>query len=113
MELLRDTNFDFMKYRKYWVIVSLALVLAGIFSVFIHGNLNVGIDFAGGTQINLKFREKPDIDRIRQILASQGMGDAQIQSYGEEGDDEVMIKTRLVEGKQEGNRDQILQALGR
>lgn len=111
MELLRDTNFDFMKYRKFWVIVSLALVAAGIFSIFVHGNLNVGIDFAGGTQISLKFREKPDVDRLRQILATQGAGDAQIQSYGEEGDNEVMIKTRLVEGKEEGSRDQILQAL--
>lgn len=111
MELLRDTNFDFMKYRKFWVVVSLALVLAGLFSVFVHGNLNVGIDFAGGTQITLKFRETPNIDRLRQVLASQGMGDAQIQRYGNEPDNEVMIKTRLVEGKEEGSRDQVLQAL--
>ena len=111
MELLRDTNFDFMKYRKFWIIVSLALVLAGLFSIFVHGNLNVGIDFAGGTQISLKFRETPNIDQLRSILASQGLGDATIQSYGEEGDNEVVIKTRLVEGKQEGSRDQVLQAL--
>ncbi|HSF38660.1 MAG TPA: protein translocase subunit SecF, partial [Thermoanaerobaculia bacterium] len=111
MELLRDTNFDFMKYRKFWIIVSLALVLAGLFSVFVHGKLNVGIDFAGGTQINLQFREKPDLDRLRQIFASQGQGDAQIQSFGEEGDNEVMIKTRLVEGAQEGGRDQVVRAL--
>ncbi|HSK81531.1 MAG TPA: protein translocase subunit SecF [Thermoanaerobaculia bacterium] len=111
MELLRDTNFDFMKYRKFWIIVSLALVAAGLFSVFVHGKLNVGIDFAGGTQINLQFRETPDLDRIRQIFASQGQGDAQIQSFGEEGDNEVMIKTRLVEGAQEGGRDQVVQAL--
>src|SRR5690349_1649409 len=110
MELLRDTNFDFMKYRRFWIIVSLALVLAGLFSIFIHGNLNIGIDFAGGTQIGLKFREKPDVDRLRQILATQGAGDATIQSYGEEGDNEVVIKTRLVEGKQEGSRDQIMKA---
>ncbi|HKV07028.1 MAG TPA: protein translocase subunit SecF [Thermoanaerobaculia bacterium] len=110
MELLRDTNFDFMKYRRFWIIVSLALVLAGLFSIFIHGNLNIGIDFAGGTQIGLKFREKPNVDRLRQILATQGAGDATIQSYGEEGDNEVVIKTRLVEGKQEGSRDQIMKA---
>ena len=113
MELLRDTNFDFMKYRKFWVIVSLALVAAGIFSVFVHGKLNVGIDFAGGTQITLKFREKPDVDNLRQILASQGVGDAQIQSFGEEGDNEVMIKTRLDESAEEGSRDRIVQALDR
>jgi preprotein translocase subunit SecF len=111
MELLRDTNFDFMKYRKFWVVVSLILVAAGIFSVFVHGNLNVGIDFAGGTQVNLKFRERPDIDRLRSILGSQGLGDAQIQSFGEEEGNEVLIKTRLVEGREEGARDQIVRAL--
>jgi preprotein translocase subunit SecF len=113
MELLRNTNFDFMKYRKYWIIVSLALVVAGLFSVFINKNLNVGIDFAGGTQITLKFHDVPDVDRLRQVLASQGVGDAQIQGYGEEQDHEVLIKTRLVEGKEEGSRDQVLQALNR
>jgi preprotein translocase subunit SecF len=111
MELLRDTNFDFMKYRKFWVVVSLILVAAGIVAVFVHGNLNVGIDFAGGTQINLKFRERPDIDRLRSILGSQGMGDAQIQSFGDEDGNEVLIKTRLVEGREEGARDQIVRAL--
>jgi preprotein translocase subunit SecF len=111
MELFRDTNFDFMKYRKFWVVVSLILVAAGIFSVFVHGKLNIGIDFAGGTQITLKFRERPDTDRLRSILASQGLGDAQIQRFGEEEDNEVMVKTRLVEGREEGSRDQIVQAL--
>jgi preprotein translocase subunit SecF len=111
MELLRDTNIDFMKYRKFWIVVSLILVAGGIFSIFVHGNLNVGIDFAGGTQINLKFRERPDVDRLRSILASQGMGDAQIQGFGEEEANEVLIKTRLVEGREEGARDQIVQAL--
>ncbi|MFP5287812.1 MAG: protein translocase subunit SecF [Thermoanaerobaculia bacterium] len=111
MELLRDTNFDFMKYRKFWVVVSLILVAIGIFSVFVHGNLNVGIDFAGGTQINLKFREHPDVDRLRSILASQGMGDAQIQRFGEEADNEVLIKTRLEHGQTEATRDRIVRAL--
>ncbi|RPH57389.1 protein translocase subunit SecF, partial [bacterium] len=111
MELLRDTNIDFMKYRKFWVVVSLILVAIGIFSVFVHGKLNVGIDFAGGTQINLKFRERPDVDRLRSILGSQGVGDAQIQRFGEEEANEVLIKTRLVEGREEGSRDQIVEAL--
>ncbi|HYO13021.1 MAG TPA: protein translocase subunit SecF, partial [Thermoanaerobaculia bacterium] len=111
MELLRDTNIDFMKYRKFWVVVSLILVAIGIFSVFFHGKLNVGIDFAGGTQINFKFRERPDIDRLRSILGSQGMGDAQIQRFGEEEDNEVLIKTRLLEGREEGTRDEIVQTL--
>jgi preprotein translocase subunit SecF len=113
MEILRDTHFDFMRYRKFWIVVSLILVAAGIFSVFVHGQLNVGVDFAGGTQILLTFRDRPDVDRLRSILASQGLGDAQIQSYGEEGDNEVMIKTRLAEGREEGSAGKVIQALDR
>ncbi|HSG40065.1 MAG TPA: protein translocase subunit SecF [Thermoanaerobaculia bacterium] len=111
MEFLRDTNYDFMKYRKFWIVVSLILVVIAIFSVFFHGKLNVGVDFAGGTQIRLKFLEQPDIDRIRTVLAGQGLAEATIQSAGDAGDNEVMIRTRLVEGKEEGSRDQVMAAL--
>jgi preprotein translocase subunit SecF len=37
MDILRDLNIDFMKYRKLWIVVSLALLAVGIFSVFVHG----------------------------------------------------------------------------
>lgn len=111
MEFLRDTHFDFMKYRKFWIVVSLILVAAGVFSVFVHGQLNIGIDFLGGTQINLRFRERPEIDRLRSLLAAQGLGDAQIQRFGEEEQNEVMIKTRLAEGREEGSREQVVRAL--
>ena len=91
MEFLRDTNIDFMKYRKFWIVVSLALVVLGIFMVFAHGRLNVGIDFAGGTQITLRFQERPDVDRLRQLVAAAGVGESQIQRFGdaerERGDD--------------------------
>ena len=111
MELLRDTNFDFMKYRKFWIVVSLILVGVGVFAVFFHGQLNVGIDFAGGTQINLQFRDKPEINRLRSILSQVDLGDASIQSFGKEGENEVMIRTRLVEGRTEGSQKVVVGAL--
>jgi preprotein translocase subunit SecF len=113
MEFLRDTHIDFMKYRKFWIAVSLVLVGIGVFSVFVHGQLNIGIDFVGGTQLTLKFRERPEIDRIRAILASQGLGDAVIQRYDEEEANKVMIKTRLAPGREEGSAEQIVRALDR
>ena len=113
MEILRNTNFDFMKYRKFWVIVSLALVLGGIFSVFVHGQLNVGIDFAGGTQISLQFRDRPPLDRLRTVLEREGMGDATIQRFGTEEENEVIIRTRLREGETEGSRVKVETALDR
>jgi preprotein translocase subunit SecF len=113
MDLFRDSHIDFMKYRKYWIVVSLVLLTVGIFSVFVHGKLNVGIDFAGGTQLTLKFAEQPEIDRLRGVLAEAGVADAQLQRFGEEDRHEVLIKTPVVEGTQEGLRDPIVTALDR
>ncbi|HKH46494.1 MAG TPA: protein translocase subunit SecF [Thermoanaerobaculia bacterium] len=111
MELLRDTNIDFMKYRKFWIIVSLVLVGIGVFAVFFHGNLNVGVDFAGGTQLTLQFREKPETERLRTILSQHNLEDAEITRFGTEDENEVMIRTRLVKGKTEGTRDVIEKAV--
>jgi preprotein translocase subunit SecF len=111
MEILRDTHFDFMKYRNFWIIVSLILVLAGIFFVFIHGNLNVGVDFAGGTQINLQFKDKPQIDRLRGVLEGAGLEEITIQSFGTEEENEVMVRTRLVEGEQQASLQKVVAAL--
>ena len=113
MEILRETNIDFMKYRKFWIVVSLALVLVGIFSVFVHGKLNVGVDFAGGTQINLQFKEKPQVDRLRTVLEGAGLEEFTIQSFGREDENEVMVRTRLTEGEEQGSLQKVVAALDR
>ena len=47
------------------MVVSSVLLLIGIFSVFVHGKLNLGIDFAGGTQLNIKFNQPPAVEELR------------------------------------------------
>jgi len=111
MELFRDTNINFMKYRKFWIVVSLALVVVGIFAVFVHGKLNIGIDFAGGTQLTLKFSEQPQVDRLRQVLGDAGIEDVTIQRFGEVDADEVLVKTPTAKGSEEGYRDRVVRAL--
>jgi preprotein translocase subunit SecF len=113
MKLLRDTHIDFMKYRKFWIIVSLILVAVGFYELFGPHRLNYGIDFGGGTQVTLRLNRRPDIDRLRSLLKATGMGEAEIQRYGREADNEVIIKTALTKGKgsEEGNRDRIIAAL--
>ena len=111
MEFFRDTQIDFMKYRKWWMIVSVVFVLLGISALFSHERLNLGIDFAGGTQITLKFKEQPDVEGLRRILAGAGLDDAQIQRFGDEGANEVIIKTPVIEGSEEGSLDTVNAAL--
>ncbi|HYU32313.1 MAG TPA: protein translocase subunit SecF [Thermoanaerobaculia bacterium] len=117
MELLRNTNIDFMKYRKFWIAVSFILVLAGVAAIIggIIGKftINFGIDFAGGTQMTLRFRQKPQTDQLRQLLEGAGLGDASVQSIGERGSNDIMIKTPVAKGSEEGSRQRIEGALSR
>jgi preprotein translocase subunit SecF len=91
--------------------MSVVMVLASIFAIFVHGALNLGIDFAGGTQVTLKFQARPQIDELRNVVSA--IGDAQIQRFGEEDANEVIIKTATVEGSEEGNQVAIIEALDR
>ena len=88
MEFFRDTSIDFMKYRKVFMIVSVALLLISVLSVFVAGDLNLGVDFAGGTQVTVKFREPQEINALRAMTVDAGVEDAQIQRFGDEDENE-------------------------
>ena len=72
MEFFRDTHIDFMKYRKYFVIVSLVLVVISILTVFVAGKLNLGVDFAGGTQVTVKGLQPQEWNDLRARRATAG-----------------------------------------
>ncbi len=107
----QDSHIDFMKYRRFFVAVSAVLLAVGLFALFVHGELNLGIDFAGGTQLTVKFREEPDLDQLRNLVETGGVDDVLIQRFGEPGDNEVIIKSAGVSGSEEGSRDLIVGAL--
>ncbi|HKI87249.1 MAG TPA: protein translocase subunit SecF [Thermoanaerobaculia bacterium] len=111
MELFADTHIDFMKYRKFWITVSLVLLLVGVFAVFVHGKLNVGIDFAGGTQLTIKFDKAPEMNRVRALVGGAGVGETELQRFGALDAHEVMIKTPTLKGSEEGSRDRVVSAL--
>jgi preprotein translocase subunit SecF len=113
MELFRDTNIDFMKYRRYWIIVSFVLLAIGLYTIFGPHKLNLGIDFAGGTQVTLGFHERPDVDRLRGLLEQAGMKESQIQSFGPVEENRVIIKTAITKGSEEGSRERIVAALAK
>jgi len=113
MEFFRDTHIDFMKYRKYFVIVSVALLLISVLEVFVTGELNLGVDFAGGTQVTVKFRDPQEINDLRAVMANAGIEDAQIQSFGDPGQNEALIRTSTVPGEEEGTQHVVMEALNR
>lgn len=112
MDFLRNTKFDFMKYRRFWMAFSAVVMVLGLVAVFFLDRLNLGIDFAGGTQLTLKFREQPDLQELRALIAGAGVGEPQIQRFGAAGANEVMVRTPIVEGSEEGSSARLLELLG-
>lgn len=69
---------DFIGKRKLWYAISLVILLAGLISLIFQG-LNLGIDFTGGTNLQLKFENKLDVAQVRSAFTEVGITSAQIQ----------------------------------
>lgn len=91
MELIKPgININFVGKIKYAIIFSIALIIISIGSVIYQGGLNPGIDFAGGSIIQVKFNQNVSADQIRSALKSTRLGNSTIQLFGE---NEFLIRT--------------------
>ena len=95
MQLFTNTNYNFVKWRFHAVAFSVVFVLIGI-GFYMKNGINWGIDFAGGANIVLRFRDAVPMDKLRAELK-----DASIQQYGKAADNAVLI--RLPQQKREGD----------
>jgi preprotein translocase subunit SecF len=95
MRIFDNPNYDFVKYRWHAVIISTLIILAGVGMFFAKG-INLGVDFAGGANIILKFGGEPPLGDLRSDLPA-----ATIQQYGKPSDNAVLI--RLPQQKGEGD----------
>jgi preprotein translocase subunit SecF len=111
MEFFTKSNIEFMKYRGFFVVLSLSLLAIAFAELFFMTGINLGIDFKGGTQLTIKLRETVDVDDLRNMLQSAGQREAQIQRYGGAEDREFLIKAPVVAGSEEGSADAIIAAL--
>jgi preprotein translocase subunit SecF len=82
-------NIDFMRLRKPAMILSGVLMLLSLFSLFTF-KLNVGIDFTGGSIIEVGYQQAVELEPIRNALENQGFGDAIVQHFGSAS--EVLIR---------------------
>ena len=106
-----DYDFQFIDMRRYGFIVSLILIVIGIGSLVIHKGPAFGIDFTGGTLIELKFEEKVDIQKIRDVLKGMDLGDSIIQMMGNE--NQVMIRTPNRDVDDEAKIGELIEETGR
>ena len=83
----------FMRFRKVAVVFSLILMAASIFSLATN-KLNFGLDFTGGTLIEVGFEQAADLNKIRAMMDSNGYDDAVVQLYGSSRDVVIRLATR-------------------
>jgi preprotein translocase subunit SecF len=105
----RPTEIDFMGKMKAALIFSTILILTGLISVAVQGGLTFGIDFSGGTLIQLKFKTAPDINDIRAGLKTIGLGESTIQEFGSKND--ILIRGQRSEEKLEAVGAQVKNSL--
>jgi preprotein translocase subunit SecF len=89
--LIKTTKFDFMSQRKVSLTLSAIVVVAAIAILAVHG-LNKGIEFTGGTTLQVKFVEAPDVAAIRGALSDVGLSGQQVTTIGEAAAHEVVIR---------------------
>jgi preprotein translocase subunit SecF len=87
-----DINIDFIGKRYFAFAGSLLLIAASIVSLIVKGGPSYGIDFAGGTLIQVQFSKTISPQDIKQALASEELGVTAVQSFGEEKDNEYLIR---------------------
>jgi preprotein translocase subunit SecF len=94
IEIFKNTNYDFLGKKFIFIGLSWVLILAGLGSVLYRAfdgkdythPFNMGVDFAGGTLVNVKFKDKPDLNKLRAALAKQGYDGSKVtlQEVGNE-----------------------------
>ncbi|WDP88597.1 MAG: protein translocase subunit SecF [Desulfobacter sp.] len=88
-----DVNIDFIGKQKIAACFSALLILAGLVSLVIHKGPNYGIDFAGGSLVQVKFTQAVDVSDIRSGLGELGLKDVSVQGFGAVENNEYLIRT--------------------
>jgi preprotein translocase subunit SecF len=107
MELFKNTNFDFLRYKWPFIGASLVLTVAGLLSLTVNGGPKYGIDFHGGALVRVKFNQEPPVDKIRAALSNKIRGEITVQQIT--GSQEVLVGTEIANEKELSTNQQIIQ----
>jgi len=121
VELFRGVNVDWLRLKWYFLGFSLIFSVAGLISMGMHmrtigSPVPLGVDFKGGTQVQMRFEKTPDLDKVRGATVAAGIRDASIQtikSVDETSGNEVLISLpeQQDESSLDAGRQQIVSAL--
>ena len=93
MRFLKETNIDFLSQRRFGFVISSSFILAGIVSLMLQGGPLLSIDFTGGTLVQMRFEEAPDIAKVRSALEALDMGIGEVQTFGTP--NEILVRLQL------------------
>ena len=112
MELFKpDTRIDFIGLRKLAYLLSGAAILIGIVSLLVRGGPNYGIDFLGGTMVQVRFREAQPISSVRDAVTKLNVGDTVVQEFGDPR--EVLIRVEKSDVHMKGLSGRIKNSLAK
>jgi preprotein translocase subunit SecF len=118
-QLFHKVNLDWLGYRKFFILLSTAIMLAGLASALIRlaspggtEAFNLGIDFKGGTVVTADFKERPSAEEIRDHLHAAGISDPIIQPVTDK-PGEVMIRLPKLETGESVKADESQVIVGR
>jgi len=112
MELFKpNINIDFIGKIKWALLFSLALMVMSGLSLLIKGGPRYGLDFAGGTLVQVKFAAEVDIAAVRDAVNSLTIEDVSVQEFGEKGAHEFIIGMKKTTEELEGISDKVRELL--
>ncbi len=114
MEFFKNTNFDFLGKKWYFLTFSLIFSVAGVLSMAFWHGIPLGVDFRGGTLVYVKYAHTPDLGAIHAETDSIGLKNTRVQRYGAAANNEVLIQLDIQETSEQAldkGKTQIIQAL--
>jgi len=106
-----DININFVGKRKIAFSISLAMILVSIAFLLIHKGPRYGIDFAGGTLIQVKFSTPESLNNIKSGLAAIDLGKSSVQQFGDQSNNEYLIRTDMSVMTNQGFSSKVQKAL--
>ena len=99
MDIVKNPKVDWLGLK--WIFISISLILTVIAGVsIVLGGLNFGVDFTGGTLVYVKFKEEPQLERIREILSEAALQAEEVIRFDDPSLNEVQIRMAAVESEE-------------
>src|ERR1017187_2967001 len=113
IELFKQPNIDWMGKAKYFFALSAILLITGWTAIYLKGGpakggLPYSIDFKGGTNVDVRFAQPPDVDQLRHALAAQKVGNNEIQTISDTAIPGAKATEVVISLEGQGDSDQAL-----